>query len=145
MVRNILEANANDAGELKDFFAQKGILVLNLMSSPGAGKTTLLERTLTDLRPELPAITAPAEVLYVTFNYPGMTPEMTDGIYAASFAGLPGVTLTRIDDSASMRSMITLVGHTQQQLQQETQSLVRALRSPGVRAMRLTSSRKAEP
>jgi hydrogenase nickel incorporation protein HypB len=27
-------------------FAQKGIFVLNLMSSPGAGKTTLLERTI---------------------------------------------------------------------------------------------------
>jgi len=53
VVRNILEANANEASELKDFFAQKGILVLNLMSSPGAGKTTILERTLTDLRDEL--------------------------------------------------------------------------------------------
>ena len=53
VVRNILEANANEASELKDFFAQKGILVLNLMSSPGAGKTTILERTLTDLRGEL--------------------------------------------------------------------------------------------
>ena len=53
VVRNILEANANEASELKDFFAQKGILVLNLMSSPGAGKTSILERTLTDLRNEL--------------------------------------------------------------------------------------------
>lgn len=53
VVRNILEANARIAADLKDFFAGKGILVLNLMSSPGAGKTTLLERTLTDLAPEL--------------------------------------------------------------------------------------------
>ena len=53
VVRNILEANTNVADTLKTFFAQKGILVLNLMSSPGAGKTTLLERTLTDLRNEL--------------------------------------------------------------------------------------------
>jgi hydrogenase nickel incorporation protein HypB len=53
VVRNILEANANEATELKEFFARKGILVLNLMSSPGAGKTTILERTLTDLRGEL--------------------------------------------------------------------------------------------
>src|SRR5688572_32419042 len=30
-------------------------------------------------------------------------------------------------------SMMNLVGHTQQQLQQKTQNLVRALRSPGVR------------
>jgi len=52
VVRNILEANARIAAELKTFFADRGILVLNLMSSPGAGKTTLLERTLADLRDE---------------------------------------------------------------------------------------------
>ncbi len=53
VVRNILEANARIAADLKAFFAERGILVLNLMSSPGAGKTSLLERTLTDLGPEL--------------------------------------------------------------------------------------------
>ena len=31
---------------------------------------------------------------------PGMTPEITDGIYGSSFATLPGASLTRIDDSA---------------------------------------------
>ena len=54
----------------------------------------------TDLRPELARITAPTEVLYVKFNDARMTDEVTDGIYAASFANLPGVTLKRIDDSA---------------------------------------------
>lgn len=53
VVRNILEANDRIAGQLKKLFADKGILVLNLMSSPGAGKTSLLERTLTDLAPEM--------------------------------------------------------------------------------------------
>lgn len=48
-------------------------------------------------------------------------------------AKLKEVEKTRVDDSASMRSLLGLVGHTQQQLQQETQNLVRALRSPGVR------------
>lgn len=48
-------------------------------------------------------------------------------------AKLKDVERTRIDDSASMKSLLNLVGHTQQQLQQETQNLVRALRSPGVR------------
>lgn len=52
VVRNILEANARISAELKTFFADRGILVLNIMSSPGAGKTTLLERTLADLRDE---------------------------------------------------------------------------------------------
>ena len=48
-------------------------------------------------------------------------------------AKLKEVEKTRIDDSANMRSLLGLVGHTQQQLQQETQNLIRALRSPGVR------------
>lgn len=48
-------------------------------------------------------------------------------------AKLREVERTRIDDSASMKSLLNLVGHTQQQLQHETQNLVRALRSPGVR------------
>lgn len=53
----------------------------------------------TDLRPELPKITAPTEVLYVKFN-PPLTAELTDAIYQASFATLPKVELKRIDDSA---------------------------------------------
>lgn len=48
-------------------------------------------------------------------------------------AKLREVEKTRVDDSAHLRSMLGLVGHTQQQLQHETQNLVRALRSPGVR------------
>ncbi|EPR42459.1 hydrogenase accessory protein HypB [Desulfovibrio sp. X2] len=52
VVRNILEANDRIAGQLKKMFAEKKILVLNLMSSPGAGKTSLLERTLRDLAGE---------------------------------------------------------------------------------------------
>lgn len=48
-------------------------------------------------------------------------------------AKLREVEKSRVDDSANMRSLLGLVGHTQQQLQQETQNLVRALRSPGVR------------
>ena len=54
----------------------------------------------TDLRPELARITAPTEVLYAKFNDARMTPEITDAIYSASFAGLPNVQLKRIDDSA---------------------------------------------
>ncbi|MGE3885732.1 MAG: DNA recombination protein RmuC [Vicinamibacterales bacterium] len=39
----------------------------------------------------------------------------------------------RVHDAASLRALLGAVGQTQQQLQQETQTLVRALRSPGVR------------
>lgn len=52
VIRNVLEANSKLAANLKNVFAQHGILALNLISSPGAGKTSLLERTLTDLASE---------------------------------------------------------------------------------------------
>lgn len=58
------------------------------------------ELIVTDLRPELAAITAPVEVLYVKFNDPRMTPEITDQIYQASYATLPSAELSRINDSA---------------------------------------------
>ncbi|KQP45472.1 alpha/beta hydrolase [Brevundimonas sp. Leaf280] len=54
----------------------------------------------TDLRPELSKITAPTEVLYVKFNDPRMTPQITDSIYRMSFANLKDAQLKRIDDSA---------------------------------------------
>lgn len=52
VVRNILEANEKIAAEIRADLAQRGILALNLISSPGAGKTSLLERTLHDLAGE---------------------------------------------------------------------------------------------
>ena len=58
------------------------------------------ELVTTDLRPEVSKITAPTEVLYVKFNDPRMTPQITDAIYQASYANLRGATLKRIDDSA---------------------------------------------
>ena len=52
VVRNVLEANEKMAGHVRRLLSEKGILALNLVSSPGAGKTTLLERTLSDLAGE---------------------------------------------------------------------------------------------
>ena len=52
VIRNILEANSAQAGEVRALFARHGILAMNLISSPGAGKTSLLERTLRDLQHE---------------------------------------------------------------------------------------------
>lgn len=53
VVRNILEANERLAQGIRDDMARRGILTLNLISSPGAGKTTLLVDTLRDLGGEL--------------------------------------------------------------------------------------------
>ena len=44
VVRNVLEANEKMADNVRRLLTEKGILSLNLISSPGAGKTTLLEQ-----------------------------------------------------------------------------------------------------
>ena len=51
---SLLEKNLQAAQHNRGWLAGRGIMALNLMSSPGAGKTSLLVRTLTDLRGELP-------------------------------------------------------------------------------------------
>ena len=49
----ILGKNQLLAERNRGWLAGRGILALNLVSSPGAGKTTLLERTLNDLKAEI--------------------------------------------------------------------------------------------
>ena len=50
----ILAKNDLLAERNRGWFEGRNILSLNLVSSPGSGKTTLLERTITDLKDELP-------------------------------------------------------------------------------------------
>ena len=45
LVNNILKANDLLADANRRTFAARGVMVVNLLSSPGSGKTTLLERT----------------------------------------------------------------------------------------------------
>ncbi len=52
--QDILGKNQEYADANRAHFAEKGMLVLNLVSSPGSGKTTLLTRTLHDLKDEIP-------------------------------------------------------------------------------------------
>ncbi len=49
----VLTKNNRLAAENRKLFEQKGVFVLNLVSSPGSGKTTILERTLRDLNEKL--------------------------------------------------------------------------------------------
>ena len=49
----LLEKNDILAERNRGFFLGRGLVALNLVSSPGAGKTTLLERTLDELGPRL--------------------------------------------------------------------------------------------
>jgi len=50
----ILAKNDLLAARNRGWFEGRNILALNLVSSPGSGKTTLLERTITDLKNDLP-------------------------------------------------------------------------------------------
>ncbi len=50
VVKNVLDANDRIARENRDLFDEKGLYVINLMSSPGAGKTSLVEATIHSLR-----------------------------------------------------------------------------------------------
>jgi pimeloyl-ACP methyl ester carboxylesterase len=94
------QAAATVAGMIQTEALRTGPLEDAATSDRQVSSSAYRELIVTDLRPELPRITAPTEVVYVAFNYPGMTPEMTDAIYRASFANLPSAALTRIDDSA---------------------------------------------
>jgi hydrogenase nickel incorporation protein HypB len=49
----LLEKNDRRAERNRTFFRERGLLALNLVSSPGTGKTALLERTLDDLGREV--------------------------------------------------------------------------------------------
>jgi hydrogenase nickel incorporation protein HypB len=48
--RKVLEKNDEVAGRNRQLFRERGIYVLNLVSSPGAGKTSILEKTLQELK-----------------------------------------------------------------------------------------------
>ncbi len=50
----VLDKNQRIADRNRGWFAGRGVLALNVMSSPGAGKTTLLVRTLIDLGAQVP-------------------------------------------------------------------------------------------
>lgn len=49
----LLDKNQRIAERNRGWLSGRGVLALNLMSSPGAGKTSLLVRTLTDLKSEV--------------------------------------------------------------------------------------------
>jgi hydrogenase nickel incorporation protein HypB len=47
--RKVLEKNDQVAGRNRELFRERGIFVLNFVSSPGAGKTSILEKTFQEL------------------------------------------------------------------------------------------------
>ena len=53
LVKKVLSVNDTMAQQNRQFFLEKKVLVLNMMSSPGAGKTAILEKTIKRLLPEI--------------------------------------------------------------------------------------------
>ena len=49
IVRDVLEANDQLAGDIRNVAKKEGFTLVNIMSSPGSGKTTILERLIPDL------------------------------------------------------------------------------------------------
>ncbi|MCR5098616.1 MAG: hydrogenase nickel incorporation protein HypB [Lachnospiraceae bacterium] len=60
--KSVTESNDRDAEVLRQELREKGMLLINLMSSPGSGKTTLLSRTITDMNHELPIAVLEADI-----------------------------------------------------------------------------------
>lgn len=48
--KSVTESNDRDAQMLREELQNKGLCLVNLMSSPGSGKTTLLSRTISDMK-----------------------------------------------------------------------------------------------
>ncbi len=51
--KSLLKSNEDAAIQNKKHFDEKGIFVINLISSPGSGKTTLLEKTIESMKDEI--------------------------------------------------------------------------------------------
>lgn len=55
IAQKILDKNDRLAERNRGYFAAKGLLVLNVVSSPGSGKTAFLEKTISDLKERIKA------------------------------------------------------------------------------------------
>lgn len=53
IVRKVLDVNDTIAEQNRNMFGEKGVFVINVMSSPGSGKTAILEKTLSHITPKI--------------------------------------------------------------------------------------------
>ena len=60
--RSVTESNDHDADNLRAELKDRGICLINLMSSPGSGKTTLLSRLIQDMNREIPIAVCEADI-----------------------------------------------------------------------------------
>lgn len=78
---------------------QKAALAWSVASSQSVVARVLYDLLTTDARADLPAIKTPTTLLYPYDPAMGAPTAVIDKTYADAYAGLPGVTLKRIDDS----------------------------------------------
>ena len=50
--KSVTSVNDEEAQQVREQLKQKGVFLVNLMSSPGSGKTTLLKRIIQDMKAE---------------------------------------------------------------------------------------------
>ncbi|MBF0225572.1 MAG: hydrogenase nickel incorporation protein HypB [Desulfobacterales bacterium] len=53
VVKKVLDANDAAAAKNRKFFKEKGIFVVNIMSSPGSGKTSVLEKAIAKINSQI--------------------------------------------------------------------------------------------
>ena len=60
--KSVTDSNDRDAEVLRNELTEKGICLINLMSSPGSGKTTLLSRIIKDMNAKVPIAVCEADI-----------------------------------------------------------------------------------
>ena len=60
--KSVTDSNDRDAEALRNELTEKGICLINLMSSPGSGKTTLLSRIIKDMNAKVPIAVCEADI-----------------------------------------------------------------------------------
>ena len=87
-------------GMVRTAAERPAILADSRASDRGAVANAYYEILTTDLRPELPRVTAPMTVLYVTPAGAPLNDAGVDAFYRASYAGARRATLKRVPDAA---------------------------------------------
>jgi pimeloyl-ACP methyl ester carboxylesterase len=87
------------AGMVKTEAARPAIVAQGLASDAAVSGEAMYELILLDLRPELPKIKVPMEVLYAVPPTAPVTPEQIDQYFKLSYAGAPQAVVKRIPDS----------------------------------------------
>ncbi len=87
------------AGLARDPAARAQIVDWSISSDRRAFAAAMSDVMTTDARPRLAAMTLPVTALYAADADGGPPPAMAQALWEREYAGLPGVTLIRVDDS----------------------------------------------